>query len=724
LSCKGKIMRDLETLTYHKTSEDLVDILCRKTQNKNYLFFRILVSFHLAKMAANMRVSVLTKDRGAIPVNLYAINLSPSGEGKTFASNIIENEITHKFRTTFFEETLPVIEEENLAKLAVKRAAIKNIDDDESLAAVTAEYKALGHIPFSFDSGTTAAVKQLRHNMLMAGIGAMSLQIDEIGTNLLGNADVLGTFLETYDAGLLKPKITKNTKDNTRNEDIEGSVPTNMLLFGTPSKLLNGGKIEDEFYSFLETGYARRCLFGFTKFNTKDTTMTPEEIYDSLIDNTASNRLIQISTQFAKLANAVNYNKTIMVPKDVSILLIEYRLYCESLAAKMGEHEEIKKAEMNHRYFKALKLAGAYAFIDNRAIIDEDTLYAAIKMIEESGMAFHELLNRDRNYVKLAKYVAAVKREVTHVDLTEDLPFYRGANTVKQDLMSLAIAWGYKHHIIIKKTSSSGIEFITGETLKETDLDKLHLSYSADIATGYRNVVAPFKDLHVLTQKPHMHWINHHTTTGRRQEDCLTSGFNMIVLDVDSGISITAVQLLLKDYRYLIYTTKRHTPAHNRFRIVMPINYHLELDAEEFKEFMANIFEWLPFDADTSTGQRSRKWLTNTGRYIYGPGEELLDALMFIPKTSKNDERKQIIQNNQSLTNMERWFVQNSNAGNRNNQLIRYALLLVDMGKSHNDVRDGILELNKKLSDKLPTAEIDKTIMVSVSRAIVKRDTA
>ena len=95
---------------------------------------------------------------------------------------------------------------------------------------------------------------------------------------------------------------------------------------------------------------------------------------------------------------------------------------------------------------------------------------------------------------------------------------------------------------------------------------------------------------------------------------------------------------------------------------------------------------------------------------------------MFIPKTSKNDERKQIIQNNQSLTNMERWFVQNSNAGNRNNQLIRYALLLVDMGKPHNDVRDGVLELNKKLSDKLPTPEIDTTIMVSVARAIVKRD--
>ncbi len=719
-------MKDLETLPFHKLSEDLVEILCRKTQNKNTQFFRILVSYHLAKLAANMRVNVLTKDRGSIPVNLYAINLSPSGEGKTFATNIIEGEVTNQFKATFTEETLPIIEEENLAKLAMKRAAIKSTDPDEQLMAVTAEYAALGPMPFSFDSGTTAAVKQLRHNMLMAGIGAMSLQIDEIGSNLLGNTDVLGTFLETYDAGLLKEKITKNTKENARNEAIDGSVPTNMLLFGTPSKLLNGGKIEDEFYSFLETGYARRCLFGFTKFSSKATGMTAEQVYEALIDTTSSTRLLQISANFAKLASAVNYNKSIAVPRDVSILLIEYRMYCEALAETYGEHEDIRKAEMNHRYFKALKLAGAYAFVDGRSVIDENTLYASIAMIEESGAAFNELLNRDRNYVKLAKYIAAINREVTHVDLTEDLPFYKGSNMVKQDLMSLATAWGYKNHIIIKRVSSNGIEFITGETLEETNLDKLCVSYSKDIAAGYRNVSTPFDSLHVLTQKPHLHWINHHTSTGRRQEDCLVPGFNMVVLDIDDSTSINTVQLLLKDYKYLIYTTKRHTAGHNRFRVILPINYHIELDAEEYKEFMVNVYEWLPFEIkpDTATGQRSRKWLTHTDYYVYGPGEELLDALMFIPKTSKNDERKQIIQSNQSLTNIERWFVQNSNTGNRNNQLIRYALLMVDMGKAHNDIREAVLELNGKLSDKLTIGEVDSTIMVSTARAIIKRDNA
>ncbi|PIZ55360.1 DUF3987 domain-containing protein, partial [Candidatus Uhrbacteria bacterium CG_4_10_14_0_2_um_filter_41_7] len=248
-------MRPLDQYTYHPIAEQIVDILCRKTQNTNPMFFRILINYYLAKITAMMRVSILTQDRGKIPVNLYAVNLASSGQGKGHSTNIIEDQIINNFRSVFFEETYPIVSERNLAQLASKRAAITGDDDDEVLTAVTKEFKELGVLAFSFDSGTTAAVKQMRHKLLMAGIGSMNLEIDEIGSNLLSNSDVLSTFLELFDVGKIKQKLTKNTKDNVRSEEIEGGTPTNLLLFGTPSKLLNGGKTEEEFYSFLETGY-------------------------------------------------------------------------------------------------------------------------------------------------------------------------------------------------------------------------------------------------------------------------------------------------------------------------------------------------------------------------------------------------------------------------------------------------------------------------------------
>ena len=419
-------MKPLDQLTLHPITEKIVDILCKKTQNANPMFFRVLISYHLSKMASMMRVKLATRDRGTIPINLYAINLAASGLGKNHSTNIIEEQITNQFNSAFFEATYPVICDENLAKLATKRAYIRNEDPDVVLPGVQAEFNLLGKFIPSFDSATTAAVKQMRHKLLMSDIGSMNFEMDEIGSNLLGNSDVLSSFLELFDVGQIKQKLVKNTKENTRNEEIDGKTPTNLLLFGTPSKLLDGGKTEEEFYSFLDTGYARRCFFGYTRFAHKNEDLTPEQIYDILTDNSISQFLKDTSTDFGNLANIINYNKTITVSKDVSLLIIEYRLLCEKLAFELPENEEIAKAELSHRYFKALKLAGTYAFVDGHASITEDNFYAAVCMTEKSGEALNQILKRERNYVKLARYISTVGHEVTHVDMTEDLPFFKG----------------------------------------------------------------------------------------------------------------------------------------------------------------------------------------------------------------------------------------------------------------------------------------------------------
>ena len=707
-------MRDLDTLSFHPVSEKIVDILCKKTQNDNPEFFRVLLSYYLAKITASMRVKIATKDRGVIPVNLYAINLASSGHGKGYSSNLIEEQLLHHFKDTFESETCPLVFERSLAKIAIRRANIQNEDEEVMLERVKAEFNDLGKLAFSFDSGTSPAVKQMRHKLLMANIGSINYEMDEAGSNLSSNMELMGTFLEMFDVGKIKQKLTKNTKDNTRNEEIDGRTPANMLIFGTPSKLFDGAKVENEFYSLLETGYARRCIFGFSKETKKDRTASAEKVYDALTDSKTNQFIKDTAIILGNLADITNHNKVITVSKEVSILAIEYKLNCEIIADSFGEHQEIAKAELAHRYFKALKLAGVYAFIDGDSEITEDNLYHSIRMVEESGKAFEKILSRDRTYVKLAKYLGSIGHEVTHVELTEDLPFYHGSPTVKQELIQLASAWGYKNHIVIKKSITSGIEFLSGEMLAETDLDSLLLAYSNDISDGYKNVQAPYKDLHKLVTQPMKHWINHHSINGHRNEDSLVAGFDMVVIDVDSGATVKEVQLLMKDYKYLLHTTKRHTTAVHRFRMVFPLNYHLALNGADYRAFMKNLYEWLPFDVDVQTSDRSRKWLTHPGQYNYSTGSELIDARLFIPQTTKNDERTTFVNTYQSMTNMERWFLDGSNKGNRNNQLAKYAFLLLDMGYTTNVIREQVVTMNSKLKDKLSTTEIDKTIMVSV----------
>ena len=712
-------MKAVENMGYHPVSEKLVQILCNKTQNDSPLFFRVLVAYYFSVVASSMRVTIGTHDRGDIPVNLYALNLSPSGTGKGMSTNIMEHEILNQFRYRFLEETFPILAEQNLPKISLKRSVRKGTDPDDELLKVQKEFDSVGSLLFSFSEATPPAIKQMRHKLLMANAGSVNLQIDEIGSNLVGSMDVLDTFLELYDMGLIKQKLTKNTSDNTRSEEIVGKTPTNMLLFGTPSKLLNGGKTEEELYSMLETGYARRCFFGYSRAINKALGLSANEVYDMLTDNSANLFIEQLADTLESLADIINANRRLTMTKDTSLLLIEYRLRCEQEAAKLPEHEEIKKAEISHRYFKALKLAGAYAFIDDSMELTEQHLYYAIKLAEESGEAFHRLLTRDRNYVKLAKYLGSVQREVTQADLVEDLPFYKGAQSQKQEMLTLATAWGYKNNVIIKKSFADGIEFLRGEALKETDLDKIVVGYSADIATNYLNERVPFDKLHTLTQAQGMHWVSHHLNGGHRTEENAIPGFNLVVIDVDGGVSMNTAKLLLKNYKYLMYTTKRHTDAENRFRIVMPINFELDLDAKEYREFMKNISEWLPFEVDTSTFQRARKWLSHAGHYEYNDGE-LLDALPFIPKTSKNEERKVLLQSQQSMDNLERWVINNIGDGNRNNMLLRYALLLVDAGFDFDKIHSKVLALNEKIADKLDEAEILTTIMKTVGKSLAQ----
>jgi hypothetical protein len=253
-----------------------------------------------------------------------------------------------------------------------------------------------------------------------------------------------------------------------------------MLLFGTPSKLLNGGKVEEELYSMLDAGYARRCLFGYSRASDRDTSLTPSQIYDMMTNPQSSQDLDVLASRLEMLANPALVDSTLQMTKDTSLLIIEYRLECEKQANLLPEHEEIKKAEISHRYFKALKLAGAYAFLENSPFVTDDHVYQAIKLVEESGVAFTGLLTRDRNYVKLARYIANCRREVSQVDLVEDLPFYRGPASQKQEMLQLATAWGYQNNVIIKKIFSNGIEFLKGETLQATSLEGIVLAYSSD----------------------------------------------------------------------------------------------------------------------------------------------------------------------------------------------------------------------------------------------------
>lgn len=698
--------------------EEIVDVLCNKTQNTDRGFYKVEVAYFLAKMASAMRASIMTKDRGKVPINIYALCLASSGFGKGHSVNIMENDLIKGFKRRFLDETMPSISEDHLTAMAQNRSIRNNTTEEVEMDILNAEYKRLGAYPFTFDSGTTPAVKQLRDKLLLANCGSINLQIDEIGSNLIGSTEVLNVFLELYDQGLVKQKLTKNTQDNIRSDDRDGSTPTNMLLFGTPVKLLDGGQTEDMFYSFLEVGYARRCLFGIGKLDKKALySMDPAQIFARLTDPSNTAIVNKWSQHFFNLADPAKFNWQMTISDQTSINLIQYKSECERLADALPEHEEIKKAELSHRYFKALKLAGALAFIDESPEVTDTHLYQAIKLVEESGDAFGSILTREKAYMKLAKYIANSKSEVTHADLTEALPFYKSGVAARNEMMSLATAWGYKNCIVIKKSLVDGIEFFKGETLQQTNLDKMILSWSNDLAYNYQPEEGPWDQLKVLFQGTGLNWCNHRFKDGHRCNTEVLPGFNMIVVDVDGTTTINTVKELFKSYRYILYTTKRHqTEGKDRFRLVFPINYVLKLSVDEYKEFMNNIFKWLPFETDECANQASKKWSSYDGGQYFQNDGEILDALKFIPGTSRNDQYKKEMAKIEDLGNLERWFATQMSEGNRNNNMFKYGMALVDSGLTFEEVSSQIKKFNKQLSNPLPEEELEKSVLVTIAK--------
>lgn len=719
---------DYANLPHFHMIEGLTNALMAKTGQTEPHFFRILGAYFFSLIAANMRVSVSTKDRGLFPVNLFAISLASSGHGKGHSVSILSETVMEPFMNTFMKSTMPLVIDGRLQDLAVKRArANGETTPEEELVNVQRDFASTGPYLPVFDSGTSPAFKQLRTQLLMSTIGCLNMRTDELGSNLSGIEEILGAFIEAFDVGVINPKLVKHTKDQQRLAVDTGRTPAMWLGFGTPVRVLDGGKTESDFMSHLETGFARRCFFGYCTDDTHAVDMTPDQIYDVRVNPKSAAYLDSLGTQLEACADVSNHNAKIIMSREMSIKLIAYEMRNQALAKELPEQQIIQQTELLHRHAKVLKLAGAFAFVNGDTEITEETLNAAIRMGEDSGKHFHNMLQRDPAHIRLCKYIGSMGTAMTQADLIQNLPYYKGTEGARRDMMTLAAAWGMRNNIAISRRFTAGVEEIQGAMLKDTDLDSVTFSYSKDLSQNYRASNADFFKLHKLITLPDYHWVTHSFKQGHRHSDDVIPGFNLLVLDVDDGLSIKTAKMLLKDYTYCIHTTKSHGKIHDgagvqvdKYRVIIPLSHTLKLSVSDYTLFMESVFDVLPFAVDTATKDIARKWATHKGDYWYNTGK-LWDVLPHIPATKRADDHNEAISQLFSLSHIERWFCSNTASGNRSNNLFRFGAMLVDAGNTIDLVKKAVTDLNDKLPQPLEQKELDNTVFRSLHRRVIDK---
>lgn len=370
-------MIDLDNLPRHQLTETIVDDLVIRTDAPCRDYFRVLVSYYFAKVAASMRAVISTPDQEEeIPVNCFAFTLAPSGFGKGKSVGALERGVISGFRNIFTSDTFPLLSSDRIAQMASEKAAVSGRPEKKEKEVLDKAFGSTGAYVFTSKSATASSIQQLRSKLLMSGVGAINIQVDEIGSNItdMGVAQALNVFLELYDMGQMEIAMTKNTSDNIRMEDLSGISPANLLVFGEPSKLFDGAQAELAFMQLLGTGYARRSLFAWGEKTVEENPLSPQEVLQKRIAARKASVNTHLRNHFARLADPGRHNWHMEVPEDVALHKTAYEIMCKERANEFQSQDTIRRAEMEHRHWKALKLAGAMAFVDESMEVTLDHL--------------------------------------------------------------------------------------------------------------------------------------------------------------------------------------------------------------------------------------------------------------------------------------------------------------------------------------------------------------
>lgn len=712
----------IEQFPYHPLSEQVVNLLCTRVQNQDKAFFRIEMAYYMCKLASNMHVSVKTITNNKMPVNAFAIAFAESGYGKNYSQNIIESEIFSEFEEEFMHVTFNNKSKESIASLAMDISSKTGEDCNEVEIELETDFKQNGHFLYSFPEGTSPALKQLCKSINLAGVGAASLEMDEIGSNMLGNAEIMATFLELYDVGHTKDKLIKVTKDSKRTRPIKGNTPANLFAFGTPVNVFDGGKVEEAFLTLCKVGYARRCFFGYGDLNLKNANkLDRDQVYAALTDKSTQSTLAALRNRFKLLADVKNVGKEIIVGEEAEKFRMDYQSFCKERAEAISEYRPIERTEMTHRHVKALKLAGAYAFCDGMSEVSVEHMKYAIALTERSGDSLYRILNQPRAHIRLANFLADFGTSVTEADLVEYLPFYSGSASNKRDLINLAMSYGYKNALAITAYKEANVMFYKGTKLEENDLSKAILSTSKEMADQYKNNSPSFAKLPKFFETTTTNWCNHHFEhgdmgKGKRSRNTTVSGANMVVFDIDNTkIKPQDLHKILDGYNHIIYTTKSHTEDSPRYRLIMPLSHKVTLEEEQYRQLCKNIAYWLPVEVDLPAIQRERKYRSYKGSKVFSclSGQNI-EVMPYYPNTQQSEELENTKGKMVSLNGMKRWVIRTASEGNRNNTLYRYASFLYEQKVAEEKTKKALHDVNDLLDDPLTDKEIDETILKSI----------
>lgn len=281
----------------------------------------------------------------------------------------------------------------------------------------------------------------------------------------------------------------------------------------------------------------------------------------------------------------------------------------------------------------------------------------------------------------------------------------------------------------------------------EQHKQKVTISYSDNMTYNYKSVKIPFVKIMDLV-KSNFNYSAGTFENGHRKADNYLNYSDLIILDIDEGLTIKEAKKIFCAFDYILATTKSHQKQKDkkapcdRFRIILPTDTPITLNKEEYTQMMAEVHKEFNF-VDTSCKDASRFYYPTKDAKVYIHGgfcnfywEDYWEKAK--QKQIEQKQKRYIVSNvvdydntsikqgtNESKLRYLRKFAGKQEflnyfktqekfcSGNRNTFLFSVAKHLQEIGMNDIEIKQNTLWVNSQ-GDSISDSEIEKTVFRSI----------
>ena len=553
---------------------------------------------------SQFRINIKHWNGSSIPINSIMFCIAKSGASK---------DSSLKAARKCFEEAYKVLNESRM-QAAIDRAIKQAVANGEEIPERYVTYKKYLTPPnplFLAVSSTEGFIQHL-NDLSDDRIGAGYIFSGEVGAELATNMNLtenIKVLAELYDEGSKEVKIIKARENQSREVK---NLPVSALFIGSQDNILFDEIIKRKFKTEFTTKLARRSFFVYVNEEMSEDTFSS---ISAMLANEriAEDKAIKSRESVIEYINEITEpllelaGTTVDISEEVRDTFSLYKKYNEAIANTIDSQFPIAKLTRSHLQWKALKLSGALALIQQSTTIELEHYKAAVEFVElinEDVALFEKELVKEA-YELFADYVRLFARDGEYTISLHNLrkagfiPMKGQSDTHMRELVKLVNSYDSKgtykqigdniHFKEIVRTDTILLSYIECSGTKSQRAVKCNAGFQCEELT--------FRDLQDMLEGDYAYspfkFVN-----GVRGKDNIDSGCKWIVLDVDtSEITDEEAHLLISDINhYVVRTSNKDNP--NKFRVLIELDSEINLPDTQWKPFISAVTRDLGLVAD------------------------------------------------------------------------------------------------------------------------------